>query len=95
MELHAFLASYYIYIFITIIVKSVGKVSTFDLYFASLPHPPFSILYKTELFELKRGVGGYLGEEKLFLLNINRSCVNAALVIRTVQLHNLPNYFCP
>ena len=37
--------------FLTIIVKSVGKVNTFDLSFASLPHPPFSMLYKTELFE--------------------------------------------
>ena len=35
----------------TIIVKSVGKVSTFDLSFASLLHPPFSMLYKTELFD--------------------------------------------
>ena len=32
-------------------VKSVGKVSTFDLSFASLPHPLFSMLYRTELFE--------------------------------------------
>ena len=30
---------------------------------------------------MKRGDGGYLGEEKLFLLNINRRRINAALIL--------------